>query len=99
MKQFLTVLKFELDNYFKNKSFVITTFVLAFIIAAVVIVPTMIPGLLDDEEAKAEPDTLEEIVVDSEGDSEEADLQALGVCFGKEANLDAEIPQYRFHQV
>ena len=25
MKQFLTVLKFELNNYFKNKSFTVTT--------------------------------------------------------------------------
>jgi len=91
MKQFLTVLKFELDNYFKNKSFVITTFVLAFIIAAVVIVPTMIPGLLDDEKETAEPDASEEFVIDDEMDSEEAELQALGVCFGKEANLDAEM--------
>ena len=28
MKQFLTVLKFELNNYFKNKSFVLTTILL-----------------------------------------------------------------------
>lgn len=91
MKQFLTVLKFELDNYFKNKSFVITTFVLAFIIVAVVIVPTMIPGLLSDEEETAEPGASEEIVVDDEIESEEAELQKLGVCFGKEANLAAEM--------
>ena len=89
MKQFLTVLKFELDNYFKNKSFVITTFVLALIIAAVVVVPTMIPGLLSDEQETAEPGASEEIVIDDETDSEE--LQSLGVCIGKEANLDAEM--------
>ena len=86
MKQFLTVLKFELDNYFKNKSFVITTFVLALIIAAVVIVPTMIPGLLGDEEETAEPGVLEDIVID-----DEAELQKLGVCIGKEANLNADM--------
>lgn len=28
MKQFLTVLQFELNNYFKNKSFVLTTVIL-----------------------------------------------------------------------
>ena len=28
MKQFLTVLKFELNNYFKNKSFLLTTIIL-----------------------------------------------------------------------
>ena len=91
MKQFLTVLKFELDNYFKNKSFVITTFVLALIIAAVVIVPTMIPGLLGDEEETAEPGASEESVIGDEGDLEEAELQKLGICLGKEANLDAEM--------
>lgn len=91
MKQFLTVLKFELDNYFKNKSFVITTFVLALIIAAVVIVPTMIPGLLGDEEETAEPGISEEIAIGDEGNFEEAELQKLGICLGKEANLDAEI--------
>ncbi len=88
MKQFLTVLKFELNNYFKNKSFVITTFVLAFIIAAVVIVPTLIPGLLGEEEENAQPDISEGMVADEEdGD---ANLQMLGIYFGKEANLDEE---------
>lgn len=47
MKQFLTVLKFELNNYFKNKSFILTTVILALILAAVVAVPPLIPGLLD----------------------------------------------------
>lgn len=44
MKQFLNVLKFELGNYFKNKSFVTTTVVLALVMAAVVIVPTFFMG-------------------------------------------------------
>lgn len=86
----MTVLKFELNNYFKNKSFVITTFVLAFIIAAVVIVPTLIPGLLNEEGDTVEPGTMEDIVLDDEEDAFEEDLQALGVCFKAEANLDAE---------
>lgn len=50
MKQFLIVLKFELNNYFKNKSFMATTLILAVLVAAIVIVPTMIPGLLSDKE-------------------------------------------------
>lgn len=48
MKQFLTVLKFELNNYFKNKSFLVTTVLIALLIAGVIIVPTLIPGLLDN---------------------------------------------------
>jgi len=72
MKQFLIVLKFELNNYFKNKSFVITTLLLAFVIAAVVIVPTFIPGLLDDKSETAEPEQSEEIVIDeNDADGEE----------------------------
>lgn len=92
MKQFLTVLKFELDNYFKNKSFVITTFVLAFIIAAVVIVPTMIPGLLSDEEETVEPGTSEELILDETIDEDaEEGMTAYGICVADDAtdvNLD-----------
>ena len=50
MKQFLTVLQFELNNYFKNKSFVLTTVIFAVILAAAVAVPPLIPGLLDKGE-------------------------------------------------
>ena len=34
MKQFLNVLKFELGNYFKSKSFMVTTILLALAVAA-----------------------------------------------------------------
>ena len=86
MKQFLTVLKFELDNYFKNKSFVITTFVLALIIAAVVIVPTMIPGLLGDEEDTVEPGTSEELIIDEAVDEDaEEEMSAYGICVPDDA--------------
>jgi len=85
MKQFLTVLKFELDNYFKNKSFVITTFVLAFIIAAVVIVPTMIPGLLGDEVETAETGIPEEIIIDDIAEDEEGELSHYGICVAEDA--------------
>lgn len=85
MKQFLTVLKFELDNYFKNKSFVITTFVLALIIAAVVIVPTLIPGLLEDESETTEPDVSEEIMIDDVIEDEEGELSYYGICVAEDA--------------
>lgn len=92
MKQFLTVLKFELDNYFKNKGFVITTFVLAFIIAAVVIAPTVIPGLLDDEENITEPGTSGEIIVDDTIEDEEEELSHYGICVVKDAtDVDVEM--------
>ena len=85
MKQFLIVLKFELDNYFKNKSFVITTFVLAFIIAAVVIVPTMIPGLLDEETDKAEMGVSEEIIINDAEEDEDGELAHYGICIADDA--------------
>lgn len=92
MKQFFNVLQFELNNYFKNKSFVVTTFVLAFIIAAVVIVPTLIPGLLEDESDTVEPGTSEELVIGGEGDAvSEEDLSSYGICVAddaKDVNLD-----------
>lgn len=90
MKQFLIVLKFELNNYFKNKSFVITTLLLAFVIAAVVIVPTFIPGLLDDKSETAEPEQSEEIVIDeNDADGEET---VYGICVATDAvDVDLEM--------
>ena len=93
MKQFLTVLKFELNNYFKNKSFVVTTFILAFVIAAVVIVPTMIPGLLGDDK-EPEMGGSNEVVLDEDIDIEaedEVELELLGLCLKEEAGLDTEM--------
>ena len=52
MKQFWTVLKFELGNYFKNRGFVTATVLIAVIVAAVIIVPTMFMG--GTETAKTE---------------------------------------------
>ena len=60
MKQFLTVLKFELNNYFKNKSFIITTVVFAILLAGVVIVPTFLPGLLGEKDPVEEQKEAEE---------------------------------------
>ncbi len=75
MKQFLTVLKFELNSYFKNRSFVLTTVLLAVVMAGVIIVPTFIPGLLNSE--KDETSVKEETSAEAEM-TEEA-LDNLGV--------------------
>lgn len=61
MKQFLTVLKFELNNYFKNKSFLVTTGILALIVAGVIIVPTLIPGFLGDKKTEESQENLTEL--------------------------------------
>lgn len=65
MKQFLTVLKFELNNYFKNKSFLITTVLIALVIAGVIIVPTLIPGLLDNINGSKDAQIVQEEVEES----------------------------------
>lgn len=91
MKQFLTVLKFELNNYFKNKSFVVTTFVLALIIAGVIIVPTLIPGLLGEESENVEQGTSEELVIDEEAGAEEG-MTSYGICVADDAtDVDLEV--------
>ena len=49
MKQFLRVLQFELGNYFKNKSFMITTLILMLVIAGVLVIPTFFFDDHDDQ--------------------------------------------------
>lgn len=44
MRQFLIVLKFELGNYFKNKSFLLTTIVLMVLAVGIIAVPGLIFG-------------------------------------------------------
>ena len=67
MKQFFTVLKFELENYYKNKSFIITTAILMLVLSAIVVVPTLIPGLLDEKDPQAES-VMEETVEEYKGE-------------------------------
>lgn len=44
MRQFLTVLKFELNNYFKNKSFLLTTILLIVLAVGIIAVPGVLMG-------------------------------------------------------
>lgn len=54
MKQFLTVLKFELGNYFKSKSFMTTTILLALVMAGVVVIPPIFMNQDSKEEIMME---------------------------------------------
>lgn len=90
MKQFMTVLEFELNNYFKNKSFLITTFILAFVIAAIVIVPTLIPGFLDDEESGIEIENSDEIIIEEGTMTDDILLDELGIYI-EESAKDVDI--------
>ena len=81
MKQFLNVLKFELGNYFKNKSFVTTTIVLALLLAGAVIIPSFFMG--GDQKADEEEDTKQVLAL----------LDEQGILGEAEA-FEALLPQY-----
>lgn len=95
MKQFLTVLKFELNNYFKNKSFVITTVIFAVLLAGVIIVPTFIPGLMGEKDAVEEQSEIEENlsaigIYDAEGEIKNLDSLLLRMPADWKVYKDAE---------
>ena len=50
MKQFLTILRFELKNYFKSKSFVGVTLALVLILAAVLFFPRIKEAFVEEKE-------------------------------------------------
>ena len=81
MKQFLNVLKFELGNYFKNKSFVTTTIVLALLLAGAVIIPSFFMG--GGQKADEEEDTKQVLAL----------LDEQGILGEAEA-FEALLPQY-----
>nr|WP_294528097.1 ABC transporter permease [uncultured Blautia sp.] len=80
MKKFWTVLRFELNNYFKSKGFVTATILLTLVLMGVIIVPTMIPGLLEN-------DTASESSADSE-DNDQTDT--LGICVKTDQITDVD---------
>lgn len=49
MKQFLTILKFELDNYFKSKSYIISTILIAVLAAGIMFVPRVKESFSSDK--------------------------------------------------
>lgn len=75
MKQFLIVLRFEMNNYFKNKSFVLTTVLLMALSVLLIAVPPLIPGLLGGN-SNAGAASAEESGADEE---QNEDLQSLGL--------------------
>ena len=79
MKQFLTILKFELDNYFKSKSYVISTILIAVLAAGIMFVPRIM-----DAFDSAKETVKEETQEDSTGDvSEDADPENIYVIYDK----------------
>lgn len=88
MKQFLTVLRFELNNYFKNKSFMITTIFLVALMVGVLTVPTFIPGLLGDKKT----DNTEEISAEEMEDWDTYGIFSDGVLVENVEEITAMMP-------
>jgi len=90
MKQFLWVLKFELENYFKNKSFIIVTLVLAVLAAGMVAVPSIIGGFMGDGKT-----------IDDVSDHGNNDQTLVGLCdenfsIADIRELEEKMPGYSF---
>ena len=71
MKQFKTILSFELANYFKNKIFLGTTLFLVILIVGVMFFPRISAGF-EEEEGAGEGDSLIMLVIPAAGMDEEA---------------------------
>lgn len=79
MKQFLQVLKFELNNYFKNKSFLMTTVLLTILAVGLIAVPALFMGGQKSEE-KEETEVKEFAIFDEKGSI--SSLEELGAAMG-----------------
>ena len=102
MKKFLTVYEFELMSYLKNKSFVVTTIVLAVLLFGVMFLPRVfdISDMLGIESAKTEAVSGEDTNAEDTGDEEAAtglglvdeqgvfaDVTVLEQAFGKDVTF------------
>ena len=89
MKQFLTILKFELDNYFKSKSYVISTILIAILAAGIMFVPRIMDSFGSDKETEKE-ETQEESAGD---ENEDIDPENIYVIYDKagvtKGNIDS----------
>lgn len=102
MKKFLTVYEFELKSYMKNKSFVVTTIVLAVLLFGVMFLPRVfdISDMLGIESTKTETVSGEDTNAEDTGDVEAAtglglvdeqgvfaDVTVLEQAFGKDVTF------------
>ena len=102
MKKFLTVYEFELTSYLKNKSFVVTTIVLAVLLFGVMFLPRVfdISDMLGIESTKTEDVSGEDTNAEDTGDEEAAtglglvdeqgvfaDVTVLEQAFGKDVTF------------
>ena len=81
MRNFLIVLKFELENYFKNKTYLITTFGIAIVLAIGICIPTIFNFNDKDKSSKEEVVTRDEKMILCDPNHVFDDLTLLEVVF------------------
>ena len=85
MKKFFTVLKFELDNYFKSKSFIISTILLCILSVCIMFAPRVIDAVKSDSDSDSE----------TEAEIDADDISVYGIC-GNAELIDMEALQEFF---
>ncbi len=89
MKQFKTILKFELDNYFKSKSFIISTILICLIAATIMFIPRIADAIKSgsDKESSEEvdPDDMRKLALFDAGDY--VDMETLQGFFDKDVEF------------
>lgn len=83
MKQFLTVLRFELNNYFKNKSFIVTTVLLTVLAVGLIVVPGLFMSR-DSEKNEGEKEAEASTLAIWDSQEQIADLDVLAQAMGQE---------------
>ncbi|MBS6194657.1 MAG: ABC transporter permease [Clostridiales bacterium] len=90
MRQFLTVLKFELNNYFKNKSFLMTTVLLTLVAIGLIVVPGLFMGGKSKKESGQQAEGTEAAAEEAmtlaiwDGQGQIGDLDVLSQAMGQE---------------
>lgn len=75
MKNFLTILKFELDNYFKSKSYIISTVIICILAAGIMFIPR-IADIFSDDSGKNKSSEEHEDMSDLDSD----EIRKMAVC-------------------
>mgnify|MGYP002522226260 FL=1 len=88
MKQFFTILKFELDNYFKSKSYVISTILIAVLAAGIMFVPRVKDAVSGDKKSAAVEDSSSKDETDS---SEEKDAEHIYGVYDPDGILTIDV--------
>lgn len=93
MKKMLTVLKFELKNYFGSKSYVISTILVCLLCVGIMFVPRIVQAFKDSGKEEGQVEEIDEddmskyAIYDSEGI---CDRELLGEYFGNVIFVDCE---------